>query len=155
MARSISLRVGMGWFVLALWLASALSLAVQQWREAGKPRPFGPEVPEENREAALAVIDGCLRRVGADDTLAIAFSVSEGRHQFLAFRLAYTLYPTRVANEAYDDGDDVEQAVAKLRTRHPDFLLILGREDVTPSDATLEARLAPQARLFRVMPRER
>jgi hypothetical protein len=155
MRPGVSLRVGLGWLVLALWFASALSLAFQQWREAGTPRAFGPEIPEENREAALAVLDGCRDRVGPGDTLAVAFSMSEGRHQFLAFRLAYMLYPTRVAGEAYDDGDDLEQAVAKLAIRRPRFLLILGREDVTPPLATLEARLAPEARLFRFVPRPR
>ena len=154
MSLGVSLRVGLGWFVLAIWFASALSLGLQQWREAGKPRPFGPEIPEENREAALAVLEGCRSRVRADDTLAVAFSMSEGRHQFLAFRLAYTLYPTKVAGEAYDDGDDIEQAVTKLRARRPNLLLVLGREDLTPPLATLEAHLAPEARLFRFAPRE-
>ena len=150
-----SLRPWLGRLVLALWFASALTLAVRQWREAGRPRRFGPEIPEESREAAAAVLDGCQRRVGAEDMLAIAFSTSEGHHRFLSFRLAYTLYPVRAISEEYGDEDDIEQAVAKLRLRRPDFILVLGREDVAPADATLVAVLAPEARLFRLTLRER
>jgi hypothetical protein len=140
--------------VVAVWFASTLTLFAQQWREARAPHRFGPEIADESRALAQTVLDGCRSRIGGDDVLGIAFSRTESVHQYLTFRLAYTLYPTKVMGVDYRE-DDVEPAVAQVLSQHPTYLLILGGRGVIPRGTTLEARLAPEATLFRVGPRPR
>ena len=147
-------RLWVSRLVVAVWFASTLTLFAQQWREARAPHPFGPEIADESRALAQTVLDGCRSRIARDDVLGIAFSRTESVHQYLSFRLAYTLYPTKVVGADYRE-DDAEPAVAAILLQHPTYLLVLGGREVTPRGAVLEARLAPGATLFRVGPRTR
>ena len=126
--------------VAAVWFASTLTLFAQQWREARAPHPFGPQIAEEDRAMAGAVLDGCRSRVGGDDVLGIAFSPALGAHQYLTFRLAYLLYPTSVIGVDYPH-DGVAPAVAALLLRHPTYLLVLGRSATPPPGDRKSTRL--------------
>jgi hypothetical protein len=136
--------------VLALWAASASSLLVAQAQRVFGPQTPHPEVPGDEPQAVLAVLDGCRRRVSAQDTLGVVYAEGDAQLHFLAFRLAYELYPRLVFSESYAEGHAAE-ALARIREQHPSQLLILGAPDVPVTQVTLIERLGPKAHLLRVV----
>jgi hypothetical protein len=130
--------------VVGCWLASGLTqlwqLATRVFAQAGAPHAL--EVPGEQPERVLAILDACRALVRGPVVLGIA-GPGDPTQLFLHYRLAYELYPVRVASESGPD------ALAKLSARGAEFVLVMGGSDAAPPDARIVARPAPGDVLLR------
>jgi hypothetical protein len=132
--------------VVALWLASAVTLLGWQARQLGATPPEEPVAESVRR---------CQQFLGPGDVLGVVYLDSAPGQFLLAYRLAYRLYPAEVTTEPYLTIDEVPIVLQRMRERRPTYLLLLGAEDITVPDATLVDRPAPEARLFRMPTRTR
>jgi hypothetical protein len=151
--------VSYGWRLIArlaltLWLASALGLLADQVRERLAPQWPYPEIPSRNPREVEAVIEGCRTLLGQGGTLAIVYPDENWTYVFIAYRLAYLMYPRVLTAEPYsgDPDDDEASAFSRSRQQHASRLLVLGAPDTIAPDLTLVARLGPEARVYRAEP---
>jgi hypothetical protein len=139
--------------IWALWFLSAATLLVSQSMElleCGDAPQKGahPEIPASDPAPVLAVIAACNKRVGPEDTLGVAFQDSDPKQLFIAFRLAYELYPRRVASLPYNEGK-LQDAIHQLEVeRHPTLFLAFAGPDFVPAGSQILARLPLNSCLF-------
>jgi hypothetical protein len=126
---------------------SALSLIDSQVRELRGPRRPHAEVPGDDPAVTLAIIEDCRRLLSRDDLLGVAFEENDEVALFLAYRLAYQLYPVRVTSQSYVDA--LRQAVAQLEEKHSTHVLAIGPEEGTLPGCVVLRRFGPRARLCR------
>ena len=123
--------------VWSLWFLSAATLLVFQsseWLGAGNSPPKGahPEIPGEDPESVLSVIAACNAHVGPKDTLCVAYRDTDPLELFLAYRLAYVLYPRHVVSSNCS-GKDLQTAIGEMENQyHPTFLLAFAEPGFGP-----------------------
>ncbi len=130
-------RIRLRWLLWGFWFASAASLLYVQaagviglYRNGG--RAAHPEIPGANPEAVLAVIAVCSAEASPDDILGVAFSGGDAVQLFIAYRLAYDLYPRTVVSQNYP-GDDVQRAIDLVNSyTKPTLWLVFSKSGFTP-----------------------
>ena len=139
--------------IWSLWFLSAATLLVTQSLESfgfgdAPKKGTHPEIPASDPAPVLAVIAACNARVGPEDTLCVAFQDSDPKQLFIAYRLAYELYPRRVASLPYNEGS-LQDAIHQLEVEnHPTLLLAFAGPDFVPAGSTILARLPLNSCLF-------
>jgi hypothetical protein len=129
--------------VAGCWLGSGLT---QLWDSAerlrtGADRQPHAEIPGDDPGRALAVLESCRSLVHGDVVLGVV-GPGDVNHLFLHYRLAYELYPVRVASETYAPGEQ-RNAIAKVAAQRPRFVLVLGAPDASIPEARVAARPTP------------
>jgi hypothetical protein len=130
-----------------LWFLSAATLLVSQSLELfgygdAPQRGSHPEIPASDPTPVLAVISACKERVESGTTLGVAYQDGDPQQLFIAYRLAYELYPRRVASKPYSEGG-LQDACRRLEEeRHPTQILVFaGPGFVPPAELDILARL--------------
>jgi len=139
--------------VLALWSISAATLMSRQGsRLIGlfALKNLHPEIPGQDPDSVLSVIDKCAAEVTSNDTLGVLFHNDNVVQVFVAYRLAYVLYPRTVASLAYRE-PEADKAMQRLRdTCKPTLWLVLTKEKfIPPPGSRVVAHLPLNALLFR------
>jgi hypothetical protein len=139
--------------IWSLWFLSAATLLVSQSLESlgfgdAPKKGSHPEIPASDPAPVLAVIAACNERVGPEDTLCVAYQDSDPKQLFIAYRLAYELYPRRVASLPYREGT-LRDAIHQLEAeRHPTLLLAFAGPDFVLAGSPILARLPLNSYLF-------
>jgi hypothetical protein len=139
--------------VWSLWFISTATLFVTQSLELfgyGDSARVGthPEIPGSDPEAALSVIAACDARVGSKDILCVAYQDNDPKQLFIAYRLAYVLYPRRVASLPYSEGT-LPMAIHQLEVEHHPtlFLVFAGHDFAAPAGLRILSQLPLNAYL--------
>ncbi len=140
--------------IAALMVAGSLSSLLAQWRDTLAPGISAfdlahPEVPGDDPATLMMTLDAVTAAVGPNDSLGVLYSAPDSTQLFVAFRLAYLLYPRSVLGQTYPEGKLVEE-FARLRERGTTLILVLGASDLAPSDAQALPAPGPDALLFRL-----
>ena len=155
------------YFALALWFLSTCTLLAAQIRHVGDRIRYPDdclysEIPGDDPQSVAAVIETCRQVVKQSDILGVIYSRHSVVEHFLAFRLAYMLYPIKVAECSYDGfrsssdeemtpRDAVEQACRYLQRYKPNVLLVFSPDDIELKHARIIGRLADYARIYEVV----
>ena len=145
-----ALRLG----IATLLVASSISSLWAQWRDTLAPGISAfdlahPEVPGDDPAALVRTMDTVISAVGPDDSLGVLYSTPESTHLFLAFRLAYLLYPRPVVGQTYA-GPGAADGFASLRERGSTLILVLDAPEFAPDGAQALASPGSGLALFRV-----
>lgn len=135
-------------------VASSFSSLWAQWRDTLAPGISAfdlahPEVPGGDPAALVRAMQAVISAVGTDDSLGVLYSTPEPTQLFLAFRLAYLLYPRPVVGQTYT-GPGAADGFASLRQRGSTLILVLDAAELAPEDAEALAAPGPGLALFRV-----
>jgi hypothetical protein len=146
--KNLAIVVGSLWFLSASSLLVSQSLKLFKFGDACK-KGARPEIPASDPAPVMAVLTACMERAGPQDTLGVAYQDRDPNQQFLAYRLAYELYPRRVVPLPYDEGA-LEVAIHQLEAeRHATLLLVFaGPGFAPPAGSRILARLPLNACLF-------
>ena len=141
--------------VLALWFISAATLISRQGSgliELFALKNLHPEIPPpgQDPDSALSVIGKCVAEVTPGDTLGVLFHDEDAVQVFLAYRLAYVLYPRTVAPLAYRECE-ADKAIEHLRNIcNPTLWLVFTEKRfIPPPGSRVVAHLPLNALLFR------
>jgi len=140
--------------IAALMVAGSLSSLLAQWRDTLAPGISAfdlahPEVPGDDPATLVRTLQAVTAAVGPDDSLGVLYSTPDSTQLFVAFRLAYLLYPRPVVGQTYT-GAGAADGFASLRARGSTLILVLDAADLAPPDAAPLPPPGPGASLFRV-----
>lgn len=140
--------------IAALMVAGSLSSLMAQWRDTLAPGISAfdlahPEVPGDDPATLVKTLQAVTALVGPDDSLGVLYSAADSTQLFVAFRLAYLLYPKPVLGQTYPEAG-VAGEFASLRERGATLILVLGASDLAPRDAEALPAPGPGALLFSV-----
>lgn len=109
-----------------------------------------PEILGQDPDSALSVVDKCAAEATRDDTLGVLFHNEDVVQVFLAYRLAYVLYPRTVASLAYHERE-AGKAMEQLRDVFKPTLWLVFTEEkfIPPPGSRVVAHLPLNALLFR------
>ena len=149
-----SLRVVARLGIAALLVAGSFSSLLTQWRATLAPGISAfdvahPEVPGDDPATLFGTLEAAAAAVGPEDSLGVLYSAADSNQVFVAFRLAYLLYPKLVVGQTYPAGKLADE-FASLRERGTTLILLLGASDLAPSGAEALPAPGPGAWLFRV-----
>jgi len=140
--------------VWILWFVSAATLLVSQSSEllglgSARQEEARALIPGQDPESARSVLAACDTHVGPKETLCVAYRGTDMVELFLAFRLAYDLYPRRVASRNYSD-NNLQTVIEQLANQYrPDFLLVFAEPGYEPPQGmAIAARLPLNAVLL-------
>jgi hypothetical protein len=142
--------------ILAFWFISTVSLWIFQSKVLlglgdTANQTAHPEIPGNNPDAVLSIIEACNVEASKEDRLIIPYNGSDSVQLFLAYRLAYKLYPRKVVAQNYSN-DDLQTAIKKLEDPHqPTLLLVLSVAGFAPPPGSqIKARLPLDSLLIRL-----
>lgn len=138
----------------ALLIVGSLSSLLAQWRNTLAPGISGfdlahPEVPGDDPATLVATLEASAAVVEPGDTLGVLYSAADSNQVFVAFRLAYLLYPKPVFIETYAEAGAADE-FARLRKRGATLILVLGGSALVAGETEALPAPGPGASLFRV-----
>jgi hypothetical protein len=150
------MRKAIGLGILALWFVSAASLLIHQGSHllglrAAEQKTSHPEIPADDPAPTLALLSACDKEAKNKDVLCVARRDGDMLQLFACYRLAYDLYPRKVASESYK-GEDPSAAIEILKRHYkPTLLLVFANADfIPPPGSRVEARLPLNSFLVRL-----
>jgi hypothetical protein len=142
--------------ILAFWFASTISLWIFQAEELfglgdAANQAAHPEIPGNNPDAVLSIIQACNVETAKEDRLCIPYNGQDSVQLFLAYRLAYKLYPRKVVPLDYST-ENLQTAIKKIEDQyHPTILLVFSKADYSPPPGSqIKARLPLDSLLIRL-----
>jgi hypothetical protein len=146
----------MGFAILVLWFFSVGSLFIRKGSallglRAAEIKTTRPEIPADDPAPMLALLSACDKKVKENDILCVARSDEDSLQLYAGYRLAYELYPRKVASEGYR-GKNLDAAIESLRRKFdPTLLLVFAKSDfVPPRGFRVESQLPCNALLLRL-----
>jgi len=109
-----------------------------------------PEIPSQDPVSVLSIVAACSAEAAPGDTLGILFHGEDVIQLFLAYRIAYVLYPRTVASFDYQQQQALK-AMEKLNeaSRPTLWLVFTDGNFAPPAGSRIVARLPMNALLFR------
>jgi hypothetical protein len=139
--------------IWSLWFLSAATLLVSQSMESlgfGDAPQEGdhPEIPASDPAPVLAVIAACNERVKPEDTLWVVYQDSDPQQLYVAYRLAYELYPRHVSLMSYGEVT-FKTTIHRLEAESPPTLVLAFAEPgLIPEGSTTLAQLPLNSCLY-------